>query len=30
MKAAADKATEGIISGAIQVHDYMSDQKCPN
>jgi basic membrane protein A len=29
MKAAADKAAADIISGAIQVHDYMSDQKCP-
>ncbi|WP_114944654.1 BMP family lipoprotein [Microvirga calopogonii] len=29
MKAAADKAAEGIKSGSIQVHDYMSDSKCP-
>lgn len=29
MKAAADKAVEGIKSGAIQVHDYMSDSNCP-
>ena len=29
MKAAADKAAADIISGKIQVHDYMSDQKCP-
>ncbi|MCB5174036.1 MULTISPECIES: BMP family lipoprotein [Microvirga] len=29
MKAAADKAAEGIKSGAIKVHDYMSDSKCP-
>jgi basic membrane protein A and related proteins len=28
MKAAADKAAEGIKSGAIKVHDYMSDSKC--
>lgn len=28
MKAAADKARADIISGAIKVHDYMSDQKC--
>ncbi|WP_089178185.1 BMP family ABC transporter substrate-binding protein [Bosea sp. AS-1] len=28
MKAAADKAKADIISGKIQVHDYMSDQKC--
>jgi basic membrane protein A len=30
MKAAADKAAADIINGTIQVHDYMSDQKCPN
>jgi basic membrane protein A and related proteins len=30
MKAAADKAASDIIGGAIQVHDYMSDQKCPS
>jgi basic membrane protein A len=29
MQAAVDKAKEGIISGAIPVHDYMSDNKCP-
>ena len=29
MKAAADKAAEGIKSGTIKVHDYMSDSKCP-
>jgi basic membrane protein A len=29
MKAAADKAAEEIKSGAIKVHDYMSDSKCP-
>ena len=29
MKAAADKAATDIKSGAIQVHDYMSDSKCP-
>src|SRR3954447_2743575 len=29
MKAAADKAAADIVSGAIKVHDYMSDQKCP-
>ena len=28
-KAAADKAAADIVSGAIKVHDYMSDQKCP-
>jgi basic membrane protein A and related proteins len=28
MKAAADKASEGIKSGSIKVHDYMSDSKC--
>lgn len=28
MKSAADKARADIISGAIKVHDYMSDQKC--
>jgi basic membrane protein A len=28
MKAAADQAKADIISGKIQVHDYMSDQKC--
>ncbi|MBM6596172.1 BMP family lipoprotein [Microvirga pudoricolor] len=29
MKAAADKAADGIKSGSIKVHDYMSDSKCP-
>ena len=29
MKAAADKAAEGIKSGSIKVHDYMSDNACP-
>jgi len=29
MKAAADKAAADIKSGAIKVHDYMSDSKCP-
>jgi basic membrane protein A len=28
-KAAADAASADIISGKIQVHDYMSDNKCP-
>ncbi|PZN99097.1 MAG: BMP family ABC transporter substrate-binding protein [Hyphomicrobiales bacterium] len=28
MKAAADKARGDIISGAVKVHDYMSDSKC--
>lgn len=28
MKAAADKARAGIISGTIKVHDYMIDQTC--
>ena len=28
-KAAADKAMADIISGAIVVHDFMSDSKCP-
>jgi basic membrane protein A len=28
-KAAADAAAKDIISGKIQVHDYMSDNKCP-
>ncbi len=27
---AVDDAKEGIISGKIQVHDYMEDQKCPD
>jgi basic membrane protein A len=29
MKAAADKAAADIKSGALKVHDYMSDSKCP-
>ena len=29
MKAAADKAAADIKSGAIKVHDYISDSKCP-
>jgi len=29
MKAAVDKASAEIKSGVIQVHDYMSDNKCP-
>ncbi len=29
MKAAADKAEADIVSGKIEVHDYMSDSKCP-
>lgn len=29
MKAAADKAAKDIVAGTIKVHDYMSDQKCP-
>ena len=29
MKAAADAAAQDIMSGKIQVHDYMSDSKCP-
>lgn len=29
MKAAVEKASAGIISGEIVVHDYMSDQSCP-
>ena len=29
MKAAADKAAADIKSGAIKVHDYMSDSTCP-
>ena len=28
-KAAADAAAEDILSGKIQVHDYMEDNKCP-
>ena len=29
MQAAVDEARQGIISGEIQVHDYMSDNSCP-
>ncbi len=29
LQAAADKAAADIISGAIQVHDYIADSKCP-
>ncbi len=29
MKTAADQASADIIAGKIQVHDYMSDSKCP-
>lgn len=29
MKAAIEKATQEIVSGAVTVHDYMSDSKCP-
>lgn len=29
MKAAADKAEKDIESGAVKVHDYMADNKCP-
>lgn len=29
MKAAADKAAADIKSGAVKVHDYMSNQSCP-
>jgi basic membrane protein A len=29
VKAKADQAKADIISGKIQVHDYMSDNKCP-
>ena len=30
MKAAVEKAQADIISGAIKVHDYMSDNNCPS
>ena len=30
MKAAIDKAKAEIIAGKINVHDYMSDSKCPS
>jgi len=29
MKAAVEKAKADIISGAVKVHDYMSDESCP-
>jgi len=29
MVAAVDKARKDIVSGAVEVHDYMSDEKCP-
>jgi basic membrane protein A len=29
MLAAVDKARKDIVSGAVEVHDYMSDEKCP-
>jgi basic membrane protein A len=29
MKAAVEKAKADIISGAVKVHDYMEDEKCP-
>ena len=29
MTAALDKAKKDIIDGTVQVHDYMSDEKCP-
>jgi basic membrane protein A len=29
MAAAVEKAKADIISGAVEVHDYMSDEKCP-
>jgi basic membrane protein A len=29
MKSAADQASADIVSGKIQVHDYMADSKCP-
>jgi len=30
VRAKADQAKADIISGKIQVHDYMSDNKCPS
>jgi len=30
MKAAVDAASADIASGKINVHDYMSDSKCPD
>jgi basic membrane protein A len=29
MKAAVDAAADQIASGALSVHDYMSDNTCP-
>ena len=29
MKAAVEKAKQGIIDGSIKVHDYMADNNCP-
>ena len=29
MRAAVDKATQDIISGAVQVHDFRTDKNCP-
>jgi len=29
MEAAVKKAREDIESGKVQVHDYMTDEKCP-
>lgn len=29
MEAAVKKASDDIVSGAVKVHDYMSDSKCP-
>ena len=29
MAAAVEKAKADIIAGTVQVHDYMSDEKCP-
>jgi len=29
MKMAVEKASADIVSGAVSVHDYMSDSKCP-
>jgi basic membrane protein A len=29
MQAAIDKASADIVSGAVQVHDYMADSACP-
>jgi basic membrane protein A len=30
MKAAVDKATADIISGAVTVHDFRTDKACPS